>query len=884
MKHRFYSLINLREGEGRRVLFLMLYLLVICTGTSMGIAISTSMLLSEVGATKLPLIFIGISCVALLASSLYSHAVARQGSRRVYRFFLLSALVWVLACNVLIRADFAIEGIRIGIFLQYMGFFLLLGIDIMHYSTYVQEFLNPVQKKRLFSFILSATKLGGILGGVLLEPLVRHLGQVNVLLFWAGAYLAGYWVLRLFELGESAPSRKPGGRKKLTSFWSGLSEGSRSLFLNPFLFWFSVVIALDVFTGSFMVYQFNEGLIQDFAFAGRPEELSVFLGRFAAVANGISLILQGFLAPRIIARLGVTGTNLIYPLVSIGVLALSLWVWNLPMVAMLMFHKDFFMSALHSPNRFLFYNAIEPERRAFFLGFLDGTWSHVCSLLAGVFLIAVVEWGLFNLGSRAGFATAFSILGLGLFLFYLIAARKLSKAYRKQLFELVAQKDLGRRIQGFRLSGSEWKKFKVSQDKPVEVLEFLPLEKGSLFEELYDSFSLEERWKLFSLRPKASRSVLKLFSKQDHEQMIGELSSQVCQVFDGTPDGQKLGAFFGSKSLERSKTLESCLYLAIQDRRDWLPCLEGFLAQAGPQEKGIIFDLFSYFEEGLSALGQKEALASALNSSIDVQVSAIRCLEFGCSSSLLSRLTSWFEASSPGLRQRALSVAVHVVARLQNPETVLSLYDGKSWSVRARQSWYDLFEVFESQGRLVLDEFRKRESLALLRLALGALVLEEEFGSESLLVRAWRETLDEQVRLVLKFFRRDFDPASLGILEKALFSPHGSRRYEAIELLQSAGDTELCRLLSPFLESSHTMDLAQEIQKNFTEISSQNLSDLLGDSLAGEDSWIRACALWEIGRKKLTEFRSRVLELKDSKQDLYSQEMAIHCLQSFEEQ
>ena len=60
------EVLGLRKGEGRTVFYLMMYLTLQCFGTSLGIAIATSMLLAQVGADKLPYIFVGISFAALL--------------------------------------------------------------------------------------------------------------------------------------------------------------------------------------------------------------------------------------------------------------------------------------------------------------------------------------------------------------------------------------------------------------------------------------------------------------------------------------------------------------------------------------------------------------------------------------------------------------------------------------------------------------------------------------------------------------------------------------------------------------------------------------------------------------------------------------------------
>ena len=82
----------------------------------------------------------------------------------------------------------------------------------MHFGNYCQTVLNPLQRKRLYGLILSATKLGGILGGICLGPLIQSMGQINVLILWAFSLLASGFVLIIFEkevqFKESLTSRR----------------------------------------------------------------------------------------------------------------------------------------------------------------------------------------------------------------------------------------------------------------------------------------------------------------------------------------------------------------------------------------------------------------------------------------------------------------------------------------------------------------------------------------------------------------------------------------------------------------------------------------------------------------------------------------------------
>ena len=133
------ELLGLRKGEGRTVFYLMSYLTLQSFGTSLGIAIGTSMLLAQVGADKLPYIFVGISFAALCFSSIYPVLMARRGSQYICRLNMIIGFLVILIFNFMISADLYFAGINPGIFLQYPA--VLLGWDIMHLAIIVKQFL-----------------------------------------------------------------------------------------------------------------------------------------------------------------------------------------------------------------------------------------------------------------------------------------------------------------------------------------------------------------------------------------------------------------------------------------------------------------------------------------------------------------------------------------------------------------------------------------------------------------------------------------------------------------------------------------------------------------------------------------------------------------------
>ena len=876
------ELLGLRKGEGRTVFYLMSYLTLQCFGTSLGIAIGTSMLLAQVGADKLPYIFVGISFAALCFSSIYPVLMARRGSQYICRLYMIIGFLVILICNFMIRADLYLAGINLGIFLQYLAFFVLLGWDIMHFGNYCQTVLNPLQRKRLYGLILSATKLGGILGGICLGPLIQSMGQINVLILWALAYLASGFVLIIFEkevqFKESLTSR----RKQSTNLgiWHNLKTGYREVLSNTFLIFFATLIALDICTGSLMVFQFNEGLGQ--IFAGEGEKLSTFLGQFAAISNGIALILQIFLAPRLTSWLGVGWVNLFYPCFSVLILGFSLARWDLVIVTVLMFHKDYLTSVIHFPNRILFYNAVAPERRTFILGFLEGTWTHCVNLLFGITLILVVQLGpkVTNLFSD-GFSQIFSVLGLILFVAYFFVALKLKLHYQDQLLSVVKHEDLLSNINNFKLNKEEIHQIETKlQESGLDYLDFIPTDTGNYLEKLYHKATNQQKWTIFLTHPIAFKKYHEGLDRTSLWNLFQDSYPEKISIeFAKTMTGDQILSVF-ERNLKNKKVVKAALYYCIVYEREdviiqIMEKLEDFPKTLLPE----IADITHYFKLSLNENSCAHLLKYAFQLNPEDQIRLLNGVSYSSHKSMIPRLAMFYGIPSRLVRNQAIQISLKIAKNQKFRDQFQNLFFSKDWSYSSRLSWFNLFVEFPlSERAILLAKILEIEKLRLVSLTQLQVNLENSENLATEFLASVKEEIQNQCNYLLIYFRSEFDKDSLEIVRKALFEKHSERKYEAIELLSSTGKVEICDLLIPFLEvdqGDHRLKALHQIED--LNIVRCDIKTSIKECLLGTDEWLRACALEWIAKHKQSDYLETVKSLPELK-DLISSEMILHCL------
>ncbi|PCJ18386.1 MAG: hypothetical protein COB02_10845 [Candidatus Cloacimonadota bacterium] len=873
------KLLPIKKGEGLIVFFLMLYLMVVCIGTSIGIAVSTSLLLENFGASKLPYIFVGISFISLFTSSFYTFIIKKIGCSKLYKYFLLIAFISTLICNILLRNNIQIYGIPIAIIIQYMAFFIFLGIEIINFNNYSSKYLNPIQKKRLYSFILSATKLGGMIGGFSLSYLLTFFKQENVLLIWPFAYFLALLVLLTFESKVLNKNENLGvNRQRKSNFFKDLSLGIQQVKSNHFYFLFALLIALDICCGSLIILQFNEGLGK--VFMGKPQELSAFLGKFCAFANIIALFLQMFVAPKLSQKFGVTKINFLFPVISIILLIVSLYSWKLTIIGLLMFHKDYFMSIFHFPNRAQFYNGVESQKKSFFLGFFEGIWTHSVSMIFGLVLIFVVQFlpRYFPI-LKDGFAYYFSIAGIILFSLYIYIAYQLIRSYKKQLLNLMTGDDVKTKLMACNLSYIELEGvFQSSSSKDVAMYDFMVACDDIYFQKIILSGDKNALWKILELYPNKFKKVLVSLNDNEKYEILNSFNDKYKDFgFDKVLVKDELLLYVDSLNVKRASKYFDCLfsYILLFDLQSLILPLEKYFFCLKESQKLQFLNLIEYYKISLSKAISLKILSNVFKESILLQKISFKALEHSNHIEMLKNLFNYFESNSKSIRKSVFNLTLKWVEKLQDSSIILEYYYERKWSFQAKVCWYNLFSVLDKEfNQIAKKDLFKNEKKELLLLLSQVVCLKNFLDKESVLLEVLSQDIYDHLKFLLLFFEDDFDENSLRIIEKSFLNQN--HKYEAIELITSSNNKEVCSLLMAFLEVSSLEETYETLfskdEKGF------DLSKILNDLLDGDDAWVRALTMNEIIRLNLKDFKEKILSFENCVTDLYSGEMAQHCI------
>jgi hypothetical protein len=329
-------LLFLEPGQLRRAWpFLALYL-VLFAALTLADGLSLTLFVSRVGAEQLPryqalaAVFVMLSVVGYLQGGAtfrlaksQPQPAAPQTADRVF--------VYILAGPMLLFALIG-AGLCWGVTselclgLLFLGREVMFALVLLHFGAYLQDYFSRAELNRVMPVIYAGGRVGGILGGAVLQHTSASVGPARLLLLLAALLAVCMIGVKIISrratlvdepLDPAAPESAEAGGAAAAD-----SPGMLSLvWRSPLLFWITISTATLFFCRFGLALQcglcFERELPDDVA-------LAQFLGRYAQIALAASLVLQLFVVGRLVNWLGLRGAQLIYA-VLVAAAALSGW-------------------------------------------------------------------------------------------------------------------------------------------------------------------------------------------------------------------------------------------------------------------------------------------------------------------------------------------------------------------------------------------------------------------------------------------------------------------------------------------------------------------------------------------------------------------------------
>lgn len=291
------------------------------------------------GVRNLPWLFTGTLIGALVVTPLFSMLVARWQRRRfipyAYRFLALS-LAGFYVTRAWLAEDWQVFFARA--FFIYTSVFNVFVVAV--FWGFMADIFSKPEGQRLFPLIGAGGTLGAIAGGAITASLVQHLGLSNMLLLSIVLLEGCLWcVARLDRLrptnaeNPDSPGRSHGFDRDVDTSRpdvfpagqtrSGAVSGILRAVRSPYMAAISVHMLLMTVGPTFLYME--QARIVERTFDA-PEQRAQFFGQIDLGANTLCLLLQLFIAGRVVQVLGIGWTLSLFPAVlALGFTALAFW-------------------------------------------------------------------------------------------------------------------------------------------------------------------------------------------------------------------------------------------------------------------------------------------------------------------------------------------------------------------------------------------------------------------------------------------------------------------------------------------------------------------------------------------------------------------------------
>jgi ATP/ADP translocase len=412
-------LLYLRDGELRRLLpFFMLYL-ILFAAFALADGLSLTMFVTHVGARSLPLAYGAVAVANIVVIGIYIAWAEQLRAATVFRVLLVGIMLAFGA------AWLGLHTVAVGT--QWYGVLFVCReiafvLMLMHFGTFLQDYFTRDQMSRVLPVVYSGGRLGGILGGFLLERLAEPLGLLQLVgVFIAMCGLALGLITMIDRITASSPHDQREEHATGEIRPDSPEEHARRSYLgflsfawhSPLLFWITFTTLVFFVCRWDLNYQYSSFLGEYFE---NEESLAEFLGRYTQIALLISITVQLLVVNRLIAWLGLKGAQVIYACLLLGGAAACLGEMTLALAVVARFVETELRLGLRNPIYQLIINHFPAKLRirvrAWSFGLVIPAATLLSSLLLGALTatdhVAWIPW----LG--AGFGLAYVLGSIGL--------------------------------------------------------------------------------------------------------------------------------------------------------------------------------------------------------------------------------------------------------------------------------------------------------------------------------------------------------------------------------------------------------------------------------------------------------------------------------------
>jgi len=318
-------ILNVADHEWPRIALSWTLQFISRIGFIVGWTVTVAMFISRMGIEKLPLLFVANAVLIIGGSIIYSYLIPKIKRPLLISYTaLLGGLLLIVASLFSFNNDWAFFGL---IVLSQAVLLYQLNILI---ALFTEDLFSPLESQRAFPLITTAETIGGILGGLMVGVLSSYIPSYKFIYLWVLIiFLIVPTIMTSKVYSEGLPilkthrkERRLRNKMSHTRLFKKLKIVIRKIKKTPFLQGLVLVVLLQYMLFNIMEFQYTKAIQEEVMThsdhgLGIENELTKDLGILLMVFSSGSFLVQLLLASRILTSLGVIGTLLLHPFMTL---------------------------------------------------------------------------------------------------------------------------------------------------------------------------------------------------------------------------------------------------------------------------------------------------------------------------------------------------------------------------------------------------------------------------------------------------------------------------------------------------------------------------------------------------------------------------------------
>jgi len=424
---RFSKLLLIRANErGTVVYFFALYVFV-GIGLAIGRSTADALFLKRFGIEYLPVMYLILSIVLMIFSTLYAAFSDRFSPEKMFRI-IYGGIGILLVCNWLF---IVFSDSNMGYPIYFLIYEASSEILLVHASLYLGKNLEVQQLKRISSVIFSGAQIGIIIGGLFLAGTADIIGVQNMLLVWVATIsVSGIMIiLRHRRTGPSLFFRSQvKSRNIIQQSFKDIKEGLAFAKHSPLLR--TICFAMFFMVIGYFTLSYSVNRVYNATFT-TEESLSAFFGILNASCSFAALVLQLLVTNRLLQRFGLKVSNLIYPVTTLLSFVFLLFSFTVPSAIFASINRDTLTPAIRTPVRNIFFNAL-PD-------YMQGR-ARALAIAVVMPLALIVTGSLLILSQSVNQPGLFLMIGIASAFGYLFSNIRMNRSYINSIINVLTEK------------------------------------------------------------------------------------------------------------------------------------------------------------------------------------------------------------------------------------------------------------------------------------------------------------------------------------------------------------------------------------------------------------------------------------------------------------